>query len=72
MKTLLTVLLVVALAGLLLPPGEAILRGGRDIIPHEKTQQEADTFYDFLERAGEVPRQHKRNNGELIQTKFEC
>lgn len=62
MKTLLTVLLFFTLATLLLPSGEAILRGGRDVIPHEKTEREADALYDFLERARKVPRYHKRNN----------
>ncbi|CAH3156744.1 unnamed protein product [Pocillopora meandrina] len=32
----------------------AILRGGRDVIPHEKTEREADALYDFLERARKV------------------
>ena len=66
MKTLLTVLLFFTLAALLLPSGEAILRGGRDVIPHEKTEREADALYDFLERARKVP--HKRNNSKLIQS----
>lgn len=67
MKTLLTVLLFFTLAALLLP-GEAILRGGRDVIPHEKSEREADALYDFLEKAREVPRYHKRNNSKLIQS----
>ena len=68
MKTLLTVLLFFTLAALLLPSGEAILRGGRDVIPHEKTERGADALYDFLERARKVPRYHKRNNSKLIQS----
>ena len=64
-KALVTALLLCLLAGIFFGPGQALIRGGRNMIPNQQAEGEADVMYEIYDRAEKIPRYSKRGNNSF-------
>jgi len=59
-KVLATTLFLGLLLGTFFGSGQALIRGGRNMIPNQPAEEDADIIYEMYDRAQKVPRYSKR------------
>jgi len=61
-KVLATTLFLGLLVGTFFESGQALIRGGRNMIPNQPAEEYADIINEMYDRAKKVPRHSKRGN----------
>ena len=69
-KILVTTLLLVLLAGIFCGSGQALIRGGRNMIPNQEDERAADILYEMYDRAEKRPHYSKRGNYRILYFVF--
>lgn len=65
-KVLATTLFLGLLVGTFFGSGQALIRGGRNMIPNQPAEEDADILYEMYDRAEKVPRYSKRGSSLFV------